>query len=617
MEQDNKEIFNKSIDIKLWKKVFRYVKKYWKHVVTLMIAMIIQAATDAAFPLFTEYAIDNFIAKETTEGIMTFSFLFVVLLLLKGTTICIFIYLADRIMHLVSHDIRVDGFQKLQELSFSYYDKNASGSLFTRMTSDVNRLTGILSWGLVDMVWALSMIMMMTGFMFAKNVKITLVVLAVVPVLIALSIFFQKRILFYSREARRFNSIITSGFSEGIQGATTSKTLVREESNIKDFDKRTDDLKNTAIKSAVYSGIFFPIVSVLGIMGTSLAIWQGGVMIGTEVITVGTLTLFISYTLQFFNPINDMARVFANFQSSQAAGERIQALLETEPDIKDSEEVIKEYGLVLPSSPVPKLSGSIRFENVSFKYAEGEKVLDNFNLDVRPGECIALVGETGSGKTTIVNLACRFYEPTEGKIYVDGKDYKTIPLMYVHKNLGYMLQAPHLFSGTIMENIRYGKEDATDEEVMNAAKMVEAHDFIMKFENGYDHVISKGGGGISTGQKQLICIARAIVKDPSIFILDEATSSVDTQTEKIVQRAISKVLVGRTSFVVAHRLSTIREADKILVIDKGKVVEMGSHKELIQKKGRYYDLYTNQFIEDLHKDIFQGEIKEEEETEEA
>ncbi|MFA5341361.1 MAG: ABC transporter ATP-binding protein, partial [Clostridia bacterium] len=405
-------------------------------------------------------------------------------------------------------------------------------------------------------------------------------------------------------EARRYNSIITSGFSEGIQGATTSKTLVREESHINEFEKKTDDMKNAAIKSAVYSGLFFPIVSILGIVGTSLAIWQGGVMILGEVITVGTLTLFILYTLQFFNPINDMARVFANFQSSQAAGERIMALIEAEVDIKDSDEVIQKYGKITSDMQVPKLKGSIRFENVSFQYIEGERVLDTFNLDVEPGQCIALVGETGSGKTTIVNLACRFYEPTEGTIYVDGEDYKKIPLMHIHKNLGYMLQSPHLFSGTIMDNIRYGKEEATDEDVMNAAKMVEAHDFIMKFEDGYNHVISKGGGGISTGQKQLICIARAIVNDPCIFVLDEATSSVDTQTEKAVQRAISKVLSNRTSFVVAHRLSTIREADKILVIDKGHVIEQGSHDELMKLKGHYYNLYTNQFIEDSNKDIF-------------
>ena len=604
MEQDNKEIFNKSIDVKLWKKVLKYLGKYWKHVVGIVIAMVIQAATDATFPLFTEYAIDNFIANKTSEGIVKFSILFVILLLLKGLTIYIFIYLADRVWHLVSHDIRVDGFKKLQELSFSYYDRNATGSLFTRITSDVGRLTGIISWGLVDMIWAISMITMMTTFMFMKNVKITLVVLTVVPILIVISIFFQKRILFYSREARRYNSIITSGFSEGIQGATTTKTLVREESHINEFEKKTDDMKNAAIKSAVYSGLFFPIVSILGIVGTSLAVWQGGVMILGEIITVGTLTLFISYTLQFFNPINDMARVFANFQSSQAAGERIMSLLEADIDISDSDEVIEKYGKITSDMQVPKLKGSIRFENVSFQYKEGEKVLDTFNLDVEPGQCIALVGETGSGKTTIVNLACRFYEPTEGVIYVDGEDYKKIPLMYIHKNLGYMLQSPHLFSGTIMDNIRYGKEDATDEDVMNAARMVEAHDFIMKFEDGYKHVISKGGGGISTGQKQLICIARAIVNDPCIFVLDEATSSVDTQTEKIVQRAISKVLSNRTSFVVAHRLSTIREADKILVIDKGKVIEKGSHDELMILKGNYYNLYMNQFIEDSNKDIF-------------
>ncbi|HPY98264.1 MAG TPA: ABC transporter ATP-binding protein [Clostridia bacterium] len=604
MEEDNREIFNKNIDLKMWKKAIKYLAKYMNHVIGIVIAMIINAATDAALPLFTEYAIDNFIAYKTTEGLGLFIILYVLLLILKGMTIYTFIYLADKLWHLVSHDIRVDGFKKLQELSFSYYDRNATGSLFTRVTSDVGRLTGIISWGLVDMIWAISMIAMMTVYMFMKNVKITLVVLTVIPILAVISVFFQKRILFYSREARRYNSIITGAFSEGIQGATTSKTLVREESHISDFEKKTDDMRTASIKTAVYSGLFFPIVSVLGIIGTSLAIWQGGVMILGEVITVGTLTLFISYTLQFFLPVNDMARIFARFQFSQAAGERIMALLEADIDIKDSDEVIEKYGNITSDMPVPKLKGSIRFENVSFRYKEGEKVLDTFNLNVEPGQCIALVGETGSGKTTIVNLACRFYEPTEGTIYIDGQDYKTIPLMYIHKNLGYMLQTPHLFSGTIMDNIRYGREDATEEEVINAAKMVEAHDFIMKFENGYNHVISKGGGGISTGQKQLICIARAIVNDPCIFVLDEATSSVDTQTEKAVQRAISKVLYNRTSFVVAHRLSTIREADRILVIDKGKVIEQGSHEELMKLKGHYHNLYTSQFIDDSNKDLF-------------
>ena len=542
MEEDNREIFNKNIDLKMWKKAIKYLAKYMNHVIGIVIAMIINAATDAALPLFTEYAIDNFIAYKTTEGLGLFIILYVLLLILKGMTIYTFIYLADKLWHLVSHDIRVDGFKKLQELSFSYYDRNATGSLFTRVTSDVGRLTGIISWGLVDMIWAISMIIMMTVYMFMKNVKITLVVLTVLPILAVISVFFQKRILFYSREARRYNSIITGAFSEGIQGATTSKTLVREESHISDFEKKTDDMRTASIKTAVYSGLFFPIVSVLGIIGTSLAIWQGGVMILGEVITVGTLTLFISYTLQFFHPVNDMARIFARFQFSQAAGERIMALLEADIDIKDSDEVIEKYGNITSDMPVPKLKGSIIFENVSFRYKEGEKVLDTFNLSVEPGQCIALVGETGSGKTTIVNLTCRFYEPTEGTIYIDGQDYKTIPLMYIHKNLGYMLQAPHLFSGTIMDNIRYGREDATEEEVINAAKMVEAHDFIMSRKR-YNHVISKGGGGISTGQKQLICIARAIVNDPCIFVLDEATSSVDTQTEKAVQRAISRCYI--------------------------------------------------------------------------
>ena len=357
MEEDNREIFNKNIDLKMWKKAIKYLAKYMNHVIGIVIAMIINAATDAALPLFTEYAIDNFIAYKTTEGLGLFIILYVLLLILKGMTIYTFIYLADKLWHLVSHDIRVDGFKKLQELSFSYYDRNATGSLFTRVTSDVGRLTGIISWGLVDMIWAISMIIMMTVYMFMKNVKITLVVLTVIPILAVISVFFQKRILFYSREARRYNSIITGAFSEGIQGATTSKTLVREESHISDFEKKTDDMRTASIKTAVYSGLFFPIVSVLGIIGTSLAIWQGGVMILGEVITVGTLTLFISYTLQFFHPVNDMARIFARFQFSQAAGERIMALLEADIDIKDSDEVIEKYGNITSDMPVPKLKG--------------------------------------------------------------------------------------------------------------------------------------------------------------------------------------------------------------------------------------------------------------------
>ncbi|MCK5812580.1 MAG: ABC transporter ATP-binding protein [Clostridiales bacterium] len=602
MNEENQE-YNKSFDKEMWKKVIKYILIHKKVLLLLISSLVILSGLESITPLLTRYAIDTYIESGSTANMGWFIIVYFIVILIKASSIFALIYLAEKLFLEVSHSIRKDAFEKLQKLSFTYYDNNTVGSLIARVTSDTWRLTGIISWGLVDLFWGIFTILTVTILMFILNVKITLAVLGVIPLLLLISIYFQKKILKSTRESRKYNSAITASFNEGIQGATTTKTLVREKKNLEEFDVKTEKFKSAAIKIAVLSALFFPIVSALGILGTSLALWTGGVMVFGGIVTIGTLSAFISYTQLFFFPINDLARIFANFQMAQAAGERVFTLLDANIDIYDHDEVLKQYGLIKASDTVPKLHGQIEFKNVSFKYTKGEQVLKNFNLKVEKGQSIAIVGETGSGKTTIVNLACRFYQPTVGEILIDGINYQDIPLMHVQGNLGYMLQTPHLFSGTIKDNITYGNLEATYEEVENAAKLAEAHGFIMNFEKGYDHAISKGGGGLSTGQKQLICIARAIIANPSIFILDEATSSVDTHTEKAIQQAIGNVIKDRTSFIIAHRLSTIRQADRILVLDKGNVIEEGTHNELIALEGHYYKLYTSQFLEEQELEI--------------
>lgn len=601
MEQ-SEEIYKK-VDYKIWKDFFKYLKPYKKQFLRLIFLMICLGAMDSTFPMLSKYAIDNFIENKSLNGIEGFVAVYFLAVLVLSLIIYWFIKLAGKLETQMAYDIRKLGFTKLQELPLSYYDDKAVGWLMSRMTSDITRLSETISWGLVDFAWGISMMTGVTIYMMILNWKLALVTLSVIPLLAVISIYFQKKILMSQRDVRKINSQITGAYNEDIQGAKTTKTLVREDINLQEFSVLTNSLKSNSIRATILSSIYLPLVIGLGSVGTALAMTIGGKFIMLEIISYGTLVAFISYTAQFFEPVRQMAVILAEVQGAQASAERVFSLINEDPAIKDRDDVVEKYGdLFKPKKENwPEVIGRVEFRDVSFSYKDGEQILDNFNLEVKAGQTIALVGETGSGKSTIVNLFCRFYEPTKGQILIDGKDYKDMPQNWLHENLGYVLQSPHLFSGTIKDNIKYGKLDASDEDLIEAAKLVDAHDFIMEMDKGYDTEVGEGGNLLSTGQKQLISFARAIIRHPKLFVLDEATSSIDTETEAIIQGAIQKVLEGRTSFVIAHRLSTIRNADKILVIRDGKITESGTHKELIKEKGYYYNLYSNQFIDEKSK----------------
>ena len=588
------------IDIGIWRKLFKYLTEFKNGLIFLAFLMVGVAGIDVLMPLLTKYAIDNFIAKQTTDGLTTFALVYFCIIVFQALNVRLFIIHAGKIETHLAYHIRKLGFKRLQELSFSYYDNSSVGWLMARMTSDVTKLSEIISWGLIDMVWALVMMIGFIGVMLYNDVRLTIICMSVVPLLFLIGIFFQKKILKSYRTVRKLNSRLTSDFSEEVSGAKTTKTLVREEENLKEFKLDACKMRNSSVKAAVFSALFLPIVISMGSLGVGFVLWIGGKSIIAGSLSYGTFVMFIAYTVQFFDPVSHIAGTIAELQNAQASAERIIALIETKPDIWDDKDVTYKYGDLFDAKQEnwEPIHGDIEFKDVCFTYKNGEKVFQDFNLKVKKGETIALVGETGSGKSTLVNLLCRFYEPSSGEILIDGKDYRERSLLWLQSSIGYVLQSPHLFSGNIRDNIIYGKLNATPKEIENAAKLVNAHSFISKLEKGYDTQVGEGGGNLSTGEKQLISFARAIVADPALFVLDEATSSIDTETERMIQNAIEKVLNGRTSFVVAHRLSTIVSADKILVIRHGKITESGTHRELLRKKGYYYTLYTNQLLED-------------------
>lgn len=586
-------------------KLLPFLKPYRWIIISMIVLGGAGGVVDIIMPLFQEYAINHFIGEQTLDTLGSFIIAYLLILVFQVIANGISAYQACQIEMYVGRDMKRDSFNHLQTLAFSYFNQNSVGYIHARVMSDTNRIGSLVSWSLLNGVWYISYIVGAIVVMLTVNAKLACWVLVIIPILAVAASFFQKKLIFFQKKIRETNSHITSNYNEGITGAKTTKTLVIEKKMENHFNAASEEMETISVRETHYRSLFASMISFASSVAMALVLWRGGIITIDGVMEIGTLSIFMSYALGMMEPVQWIVRSISDLITVQVNVGRFSSLLETHSDVKDSPEVIEKYG----DSFEPKkenwepLHGDIVFEDVSFKYPDGDDyVLEHFNLHVPQGTTIAIVGETGAGKSTLVNLVCRFFEPTSGRILIDGIDARERSQLWLHSNIGYVLQTPHLFSGSVLENLRYGNPDASMEQIEAAIKSVSAEDVIAHMDKGYDSDVGEGGDLLSTGEKQLLSFARAILADPRIFVLDEATSSIDTVTEKKIQDAIEQLMEGRTSFVIAHRLSTIRQADLILVIRDGKITEQGTHKELIAKKGEYYHLYTRQYQEEAMND---------------
>ena len=576
-------------------KIIPYLARYKKRVYAMLFCGLLGSVVDIAQPILQRYSINHFIGGGTLDTLPWFIAIYSGTILLSAAANYISCTDATCLEVWIDRDLRNDAFAHLQTLSFSYFNQNSVGYIHARVISDSSRIGSLFSWTLIDGVWQMAYLVGAIIVMLVINAKLALMVLTIMPIIVLLFSVFQSRLVRVNREVREINSKITGNFNEGITGAKTIKTLVIEDKIHDGFVADTAAMRKKTVRAAHLRGLFASTMGFASSLALAIVLWRGGYIAASE---VGTFSMFMSYAQGMMEPVRWIIDSISDLITTQVNIERLSKLLETKSDVVDSPEVIKKYGDCFD----PKrenwetIKGDIEFDDVSFKYPDGDEyILEHFSLNIPFGTNIAIVGETGAGKSTLVNLICRFYEPTSGRVLIDGRDARERSQLWLHSAIGYVLQTPHLFSGTVRENLLYGNPNATDEDIRRALELVSAQGVVDKLENGLETDVGEGGDMLSTGEKQLLSFARAILADPRILVLDEATASVDTITEQKIQSAIDTIIRGRTSVVIAHRLSTVRNADLILVVDDGKIIEQGTHEQLMSRRGSYYRLYTRQY----------------------